>query len=178
MESLVGKGTRYIGLANFSPKQLKQVLDVATIKPKVVQVELHPYLPQEEYLKFIQGQGISAIGYAPLGNTNPVYGRMRDRETQLLSHQSITTIAQVKGCTPAQVVLAWNMDRDVVVIPKAGKIEHQKENLEAFEKCKLDDEDVKKIGEISKKRTLRLNGDLCNPAPLNNACWETLASPA
>jgi alcohol dehydrogenase (NADP+) len=177
MEKLVGKGTRFIGLANFSPKQLQQVLDIATIKPKVVQVELHPYLPQEEYLKSIQSKGITAIGYAPLGNTNPVYTRMRDGATQILSHSTITSIAQAKGCAPAQVVLAWNMRRDVVVIPKAGKTAHQKENLAAYEKCQLDDEDVKKINEISKKQTLRMNGDLCNPYPLNNACWETLASP-
>jgi alcohol dehydrogenase (NADP+) len=178
MEQLVGKGTRFIGLANFSPKQLDQVLKIATIKPKVVQVELHPYLPQEDYVKSIQSKGITAMGYSPLGNTNPVYTRTRDKATQILSHSSIKSIAQAKGCAPAQVVLAWNMKRDVVVIPKAGQTSHQKENLAAYEKCKLDDEDVKKINKISEKQAFRMNGDLCNPYPLNNLCWETLASPS
>ena len=54
MERLVGRGTRFIGMANFSPKQVDDVLKVATVKPKVLQVELHPYLPQTEFVKSVQ----------------------------------------------------------------------------------------------------------------------------
>ncbi|KAF2672967.1 Aldo/keto reductase [Microthyrium microscopicum] len=141
------KMTRYIGISNFSPAQVKDVLKVATIKPKVMQIELHPYLPQEDFVASLQKQGITVNAYAPLGNTNPAY---KSSATKLLQHSTIRSIASARGCTPAQVVLAWNMKRSVVVIPKAVQIAHQKENI-ATPACaaKLTAEDLEKIAQIS-----------------------------
>jgi len=173
MEQLVGRGTRYIGVSNFSPKQLDDVLKIATIKPKTVQIELHPYLPQTEYVKSIQAKGITVTAYSPLANTNPVYNsKDRNKVEQILAHQTIQTVATARGCTPAQVVLAWNTRRKVVVIPKAAKSAHRVENIAAPEKCKLTDEDDAKINDISKAGQARMNGRVCQS--MQNKCWEGL----
>ena|ERR1700761_8362103 len=173
MEKLVGRGTRFIGLANFSPKQVDDILKVATVKPKVLQIELHPYLPQTEFVKSVQSKGVMVTAYAPLANTNPAYGRYGSRVQQLFSHPTIRAVASARGCTSAQAVLAWNMQRKVVVIPKASKIEHQKENIVTLEKCKLTDEDVAKINGISASTQYRMNGNVCDGA--KKGCWEGLA---
>jgi alcohol dehydrogenase (NADP+) len=90
---------------------------------------------------------------APLGNTNPVYasgyyGKTGTQQTKILAHPTITSIAKERICSPAQVVLAWNMQRKVIVIPKAAQVAHHKENLATLEKCKLTNADAAKIAEI------------------------------
>jgi len=165
MEKLVGKGTRYIGISNFNPAQLDDLLKSTTIKPKAHQFELHPYLPQQDYVEANFKMGIeSVIAYAPLGNTNPVYstgryGTTGKDNTAILSHPVITGIAKERSCTAAQVVLAWNLNRNVVVIPKAAQLGHQKENLATLEKCKLQNVDLEKIRGI--KERVRLNALPC-----------------
>ena len=160
---------RYIGVSNFSPKQLDDVLKIAKIKPKVMQIELHPYLPQQEFVNSLQTQGITVNAYAPLGNTNPAYPN--PRVTKMLEHQTIKQIASARGCTPAQVVLAWNMRRNVVVIPKAVVNEHQKDNYGAQTcKGKLTAEDDAKILAISELRAYRFLASPC--AMLQYKCFE------
>jgi alcohol dehydrogenase (NADP+) len=170
MEQLpASKLARYIGIANFSPKQVDEVLEIAMIKPKVIQIELHPYLPQQEFVTSLQKKGITVNAYAPLGNTNPAYSN--PRATKLLEHQTIKQIASKRSCTPAQVVLAWNMRRNVVVIPKAVLAEHHKENYEArICQDKLTAEDDAKIMEISKPRAYRFFSTPC--ALLQYKCFE------
>jgi alcohol dehydrogenase (NADP+) len=152
MEKLVTqKFTRQIGISNFNPKQVDEVLEIATIRPKVHQIELHPYLQQEDFLASMSMQNITTVAYAPLGNTNPMYtyfwtGRSSPR---VLTNTIINDIAKARGCTAAQVVLAWNMARKVSVIPKAVSIQHQKENYAAVEKCKLESGDLQKIKAVN-----------------------------
>lgn len=172
MEKLIGKGTRYIGVANHSPSQVEDILKIATIKPKTVQIELHPYLPQTEYVESLQKRGFTVTGYSPLGNTNPVYKQYGARAQKILSHPSISEVANARGCTPAQAVLAWNIARGVVVIPKAAQRSHQKENIETVEKCKLTEGDVTKISSISKAGQHRMTGNLCGS--MANGCWKGL----
>jgi alcohol dehydrogenase (NADP+) len=163
------KLTRYIGVSNFSPKQIEEVLQVAKIKPKVMQIELHPYLPQQEFVTSLQKQGITVNAYAPLGNTNPVYSN--PRVTKMLEHQTIKQIASARGCTPAQVVLAWNMRRKVVPIPKAVVNDHHKDNYGAqLCKEKMRAEDDAKIMEISKARPYRFLASPC--AQLQYKCFD------
>jgi alcohol dehydrogenase (NADP+) len=166
MEKLVRpeKGTRFIGISNFNPTQLEDLLKTATIKPKVHQFELHPYLQQADYVKTNFDHGITVTAYAPLGNTNPVYasgyyGRTGKLAPEILSHPTIVEIAKERSCTPAQVVLAWNMNRKIVVIPKASQVAHQKENLATLEKCKLTEADSGKISAL--KTNLRVNALPC-----------------
>jgi alcohol dehydrogenase (NADP+) len=152
MEKLVRptRGTRFIGISNFSPPQVNKILESATIKPKVHQFELHPYLQQSDFVETHFKHGIDVIGYAPLGNTNPIIdlGVSENRGLRvepLLRNKIVTEIAMSRGCTPAQVVLAWNLKRKVAVIPKAARSEHQKENIVTLDKCRITDEDANKI---------------------------------
>jgi alcohol dehydrogenase (NADP+) len=74
MEKLVRpvRGTRFIGISNFSPSQVSEVVGNATIIPKVHQFELHPYLQQTAWVEENFKHDITVTGYAPLSNTNPV----------------------------------------------------------------------------------------------------------
>jgi alcohol dehydrogenase (NADP+) len=169
METLVPKKlTRFIGIANFSPKQVDEILQVATIKPKVLQIELHPYLQQESFVASTLKKGIAVTAWAPLGNTSPAYANPGNKAPKLLTNPVINQIAKAKGCTPAQVVLAWNMARGVVVIPKAANLQHQKENIAALEKCKLQSEDVTTLKSV--QIPLRMLSMPC--AMLKNACFD------
>jgi len=166
---------RFIGISNFSPSQLEELLAAASIKPAVHQFELHPYLPQSSFLDFHRKQQIPITGYAPLANTSPYYA-MATRENgapPLLTHPVIREVAAARKCAPAQVVLAWNMKRGVAVIPKAVQGAHIKENSKASE-CQLTDEDSTKIDGISSKNLGRFNNP-CKRFRLQ--CYEGLEVP-
>jgi len=93
---------------------------------------------------------ITVTGYAPLGNTNPIHNlgvSERNGKTagRILQTAIIQQVAKTRGCSPAQVVLAWNLKRNVVVIPKASQESHQVENIHTLDKCNLTDEDIAMI---------------------------------
>src|ERR1700748_2842289 len=144
MEKLVRptRGNRFLGISNLRPSQLDELLKIATIKPKANQIELHPYLQQAEYVATHMKHGITLTAYSPLGNTNPVYAEFGAKEARMLNNPVIKEIGNARGCTPAQVALAWNIKRDIVVIPKAANSDHQQEDIAAYDKCKLLDEDM------------------------------------
>jgi alcohol dehydrogenase (NADP+) len=169
MEKLVKPDgqVRFIGISNYSPKQLDALLAVATIKPKVHQFELHPYLQQNDFVKSHHEKNISMMAYAPLGNTSPFYAFANmENPTHppiLTNNPTMRAIGKEIGCSAAQVALAWNLRRGVSVIPKAIGENHQVENIKVLDKCvpKLTDEHVQKIETISKQYIGRMN----------NPCW-------
>jgi hypothetical protein len=91
--------------------------------------------------------GIHIVAYAPLGNTNPEYHfRNWKSAGRLMIHDPVLKkIGQARGCTPAQVALAWDLARNITVIPKAENVIHQVENYEARKKCRLTDADMTAI---------------------------------
>jgi alcohol dehydrogenase (NADP+) len=141
---------RQIGISNFSPTQLENLLASASIKPAIHQFELHPFLPQTTFVKRHAELGIPVTAYAPLGNTSPFYSfaAMENKAPPLLQNSIIKAVAAARGCSAAQVVLAWNLKRGVAVIPKAAKEQHIKENIRVPE-CLLTDEDSSKIDSIT-----------------------------
>ncbi len=99
LESLVDDGhCRAIGLSDITLEKLREIVAVARIKPAIVQVESHPYLPEWELLDFCREQGIVLLAFAPLGH---------GLSTKIVDDPVITSIAQRVHKTPAQVVLAW-----------------------------------------------------------------------
>lgn len=147
------RGARFIGLSNFGPKHVEEIMALPGIKPQYHELELHPHLQQNDWVKENQKYNITLIGYAPLANTQDKesMGVSVDRTAvpPMLSNEIVQSIAKERGCTPAQVVLAWNLHRDVVVIPKAIREAHQKENIKTLEQCsKFSDEDAKKMEKI------------------------------
>ena len=130
-EDLVDKKlTKSIGLCNVNVMMLVEILAGARIKPSVVQVELHPYLQQEGLVKTCQKFGIQVTAYAPLASPGFPYNDYT--KTKLLEHQTLKDIAEKHGKTTAQIALAWNLQRGVIVIPKSTNNDRINLNLIKF----------------------------------------------
>ena len=128
-----------IGVSNFGEKSLTELAMTSEINPMVNQVESHPYLPQEELLAYCQKNMIALTAYSPLGSGSSV----------MLEDPVIDRIAEKNNATPAQILLAWNMQRGVAVIPKAVEEKHLRENLAALN-VELDAGDMAAIASIGK----------------------------
>jgi aldehyde reductase len=121
MESLVDRGRcRAIGLSDINLDGLLPIYESARIKPAVVQVEAHPYLPQTELLEFCREKGIVFLAGAPLGHG------MRPGP---LEDPVITEIAEQVGKTPAQVLLAWAVQRGTALLTTPRTADRARENF-------------------------------------------------
>jgi aldehyde reductase len=125
MESLVDKGKcRAIGLSDVVLENLQPLYEAARIKPAVVQVESHPYLPQTELLEFCRQKGIVLLAFAPLGHgIRP--GPLED--------PAVLAIARQASLTPAQVLLAWAIQRGTAVLTTAKSLDRARENFNISE---------------------------------------------
>jgi alcohol dehydrogenase (NADP+) len=122
MESLVDGGKcRAIGLSDIRLDKLKAVYEAARIKPAVVQVESHPYLPETELLEFCKEKGVVLLAFAPLGH---------GMKPGLLEDPVITGIAARVGKTPAQVLLAWAVQRGTALLTTPRSAARARENFD------------------------------------------------
>jgi aldehyde reductase len=122
LESLVDHGKcRAIGLSDISLDELKPLYESARIKPAAVQVESHPYLPETELLEFCKAKGIVFLAFAPLGH---------GMKPGLLEDPVISAIAAQVGKTPAQVLLAWAVQRDTAVLTTPKTPARARENFD------------------------------------------------
>jgi diketogulonate reductase-like aldo/keto reductase len=113
LESLVDEGQcKSIGLSDVNLEKLREIVAVARIKPAVVQVESHPYLPEWELLDFCREHGIVLLAFAALGHA---------MDPKLLDDPVITGIAKRVGKTPAQVALAWAVQRGTAFLTTSTK---------------------------------------------------------
>lgn len=146
MGLLLDKGkTRHIGVSNFSPHQMETLLNKTSRRPDVHQMELHPYLQQNDFVKWHEKHGIHVTAYSPLAGTNPTYDP--GKPEPLLNSTTLKKIADKRSCTAAQVALAWGMSRGTSVIPKTSHFNRAKENLHSLE-CVLKKRDLEKIDEL------------------------------
>jgi alcohol dehydrogenase (NADP+) len=121
MENLVDSGKcRAIGLSDVSLKELMPIYESARIKPAVVQVESHPYLPETELLEFCKEKGIVFLAFAPLGH---------GLKPGLLENPVILNIASKVGKTPAQVLLAWALQRGTAILTTPKSPARARENF-------------------------------------------------
>jgi diketogulonate reductase-like aldo/keto reductase len=122
LESLVDEGKcKAIGLSDVSLEQAKEIFEAARIKPAVVHVESHPYLPEWELLDYCRKNGIVLQAFAALGH---------GMEPKLFEHPVITAIAKRVNKTPAQVLLAWAIQRGTALLTTATTSARIKENFE------------------------------------------------
>jgi alcohol dehydrogenase (NADP+) len=122
MERLVDEGRcRSIGLSDITLPKLKEIVAAARIKPAVVQVECHPYLPEWELLNFCQQHGIVLLAFAPLGH---------GMEPRITDDPVIKAIAQRVDKTPAQVALAWAVQRGAAFLTTSTNPAHIQENFD------------------------------------------------
>jgi alcohol dehydrogenase (NADP+) len=133
METLVDHGKcRAIGLSDVGLKELLPIYESARIKPAVVQVESHPYLPETELLDFCKEKGIVFLAFAPLGH---------GMKPGLLEDPVITAIAARVGRTPAQVLLAWAVQRGTALLttPKSAARAQENFNISALPEDAIDE---------------------------------------
>ncbi len=135
----------HIGVSNFSLKKLEMLLSMARIRPAVNQVELHPYLQQLELLTFAQSQNILLTAYSPLGSGDRPAAFQKAEEPKLLADPVINAIATEQGCSAAQVLLAWAIQRGIPTIPKSVNPERLQQNLRAAD-ITLTDAQMAQIG--------------------------------
>ena len=154
MEAAVSAGlTRHIGVSNFSIKKIQDLLPHCKIRPEVNQVELHPFLQQPELVKYCSSQGIHMTAWAPLGSSDRPDFVKAPNAPVLLENPLIQSIAQRRGCTPAQVLLAWHVQRGISTIPKSVNPARLRENLAAAE-IELRQEDIEQIAGLDQNKRL------------------------
>lgn len=137
------KRIRAIGVSNFKPHHLEELMAESSIVPAINQIELHPHFQQAETVAFCKKHGIQVESYSPIGGAGGI----------VLQELILQDIAAKHHKSPAQIVIRWHIQKGFVVIPKATKMPHITENADVFD-FSLDDEDMKKIAglETGKKR--------------------------
>ncbi|XP_054350866.1 aldo-keto reductase family 1 member D1 isoform X1 [Pongo pygmaeus] len=139
-----------LGVSNFNRRQLELILNKPGLKHKPVsnQVECHPYFTQPKLLKFCQQHDIVITAYSPLGTSrNPVWVNVSS--PPLLKDALLNSLGKRYNKTAAQIVLRFNIQRGVVVIPKSFNLERIKENFQIFD-FSLTEEEMKDIEALNK----------------------------
>lgn len=126
MEKYVEMGKiRSIGLSNWYVEELEEFLPQITITPALIQNEIHPYYQENDVIPYIQEKGIVVEGWYPFGG--------RGHTKELFSDETIVEIANNHNVSAAQVILRWNLQKGVVVIPGSSNPDHIKENTEIYD---------------------------------------------
>ena len=142
MEQYVEEGKIHsLGLSNWYVEELTEFLPQVTIKPALVQNEIHPYYQEQDVVPFIQEKGIIVQCWYPLGG--------RGYTADLLGNETIKAIAEAHEVSPAQVILRWDLQRSIVVIPGSSNSDHIRENLDLF--CfELTDDEMEQIRQLDR----------------------------
>lgn len=141
MEEAVQAGkVRSIGLSNFSAAKVQEILDVATIKPAVLQVEINPYWNQHELKATLAEHNIVFEGWYPLGHG----------DANLLEEPVFAELAEKYGKTPAQIIERWHIQEGNVIFPKTLNPQHMADNIDIFDFVLTADE-MARINELPQK---------------------------
>ncbi|WP_303162578.1 aldo/keto reductase [uncultured Sutterella sp.] len=132
---------RTLGLSNWYEKELKDFLPHVSIKPALVQNEIHPYYQEQDVVPFIQKLGITVQAWYPLGG--------RGYTEALLSDPVLNEIGRAHGKSAAQVILRWDLQRGIVVIPGSSNPAHIRENTEIFD-FELSVEEMNRIAKLDR----------------------------
>jgi diketogulonate reductase-like aldo/keto reductase len=112
---------RSIGVSNFTEQHLHAVIEDTGVTPAVNQIELHPYLPQQEMLRVHADLGIQTESWSPLGKRSAPF-----------AEPPVADPAERYGVTPAQVILRWQLQRNSLPLPKSATPQRQRQNLDLF----------------------------------------------
>lgn len=143
LEEYYKKGKfKAIGVSNFTRYQLTELLKEANIKPAINQIEMHPALTQEPVHKFLKENNINMMGYGPF---------MRGKILENPYFKEIEKIGKKYNLTVFQTVIAWGLNRDIIMIPKTVTKSRLKENFQAND-VKISEEDILKINNLNRGR--------------------------
>jgi 2,5-diketo-D-gluconate reductase A len=144
MEDFVRQGkVRSLGVSNFNRHHLEDLLSYAEIRPVINQIEVHPFMTQEENIAYNRELGIQVQAWGPFGQG----------DIDVIGHPLLQSLATKYNKTASQIVLRWIVQRDLITIPRA-KPNHFAENLEVME-FSLSDEDMTAISSLN--QNLRSN---------------------
>ncbi len=142
MEKYVEAGRiRSLGLSNWYIEELTEFLPQVNIMPALVQNEIHPYYQEQDVVPFIQEKGIAVQCWYPLGG--------RGHTAELLGDETITAIAEAHQVSSAQVILRWDLQRGIIVIPGSSNPDHIRENLDLFG-FELTEEEMQQINALDR----------------------------
>jgi len=142
MEKYVEQGKiKSIGLSNYYIEEIDDFLPKVTITPALVQNEIHPYYQERNVVKHIQELGIVVEGWYPLGG--------RGHQKELLTDETLVKIAESHNKSVAQVILRWDYQNKVVVVPGSSNPNHILENISIFD-FELTDEEMKQIENLNR----------------------------
>ncbi len=143
---------RAIGVSNFQPHHLRRLQDETEITPAVNQIEVHPYLVQDDVRAYDAERGIATEAYSPIA------------QGLVLDDPKIVGIAERLERTPAQVTLRWHIQRGDIVFPKSVTRERVEENLDIFD-FELSDHDMAAITGLNRDERTGEDPDTFNPVP-------------
>jgi aldehyde reductase len=153
MEGVLSKGlTKNIGVSNFNSEQITRLLENASVKPVINQIECHPYLTQKKLSDFCKEKGIFITAYSPLGSPDRPWAKPDD--PKLLEDKKLIELGQKYNKTPAQILLRYQLDRGHIVIPKSVNKSRIAQNSEIFD-FKLTSDDIAYIDSFD------CNGRIC-----------------
>ena len=142
MEKAYKEGkVRAIGLSNFTPEQVQEILDICEVKPAVLQTEVHPYSQENELKAFLDKEGIVIQAWYPLGHGDKA----------LIQEPLFTEFGKKYGKSNAQIILRWHIQAGNIVIPGSKNPAHIKDNFNLFDFALTDDE-MAKITALDKQK--------------------------
>lgn len=137
LEKLLDLGkTRAVGVSNYTIRHLTEQLDHFSIIPAVNQVEFSPFLYQKDLLDFCKSHDIVLEGYSPLTKANK------------LNSQTLIEIGKKYGKSPAQILIRWGLQHEVIQIPRSGNKDHIYENADAFD-FQITDDDMRTLDSLN-----------------------------
>lgn len=149
LEKLYKAGlAKSIGLSNFTIPQITELLSYADVKPTINQMEIHPFLPNTELITFCQKHSITPVAYSPLGSQDQVPGTGEKVST----NKELLAIAEEKGASLAQVLIAWGIKRGYAVLPKSSNEGRIKSNVQLVQ---LSEEEFQRVNKVAEGRHTR-----------------------
>ncbi|TVY43543.1 Glycerol 2-dehydrogenase (NADP(+)) [Lachnellula subtilissima] len=149
VEALYNQGlAKSIGLSNWTEKGIASLLAYAKVKPAINQIEIHPFLPQDDLIKYCLSQNIVPVAYSPLGSQDQVPGTGEKVST----NKDLIAIAEKKGVSLAQVLIAWGIKRGYAVVPKSSNPVRIQSNAQLIS---LTDEEFEAVNKVAKGRKSR-----------------------
>lgn len=140
---------KHIGVSNFSSMKLEELMEETEDIPELNQVELHPYLQQDDLLEFCSKNDINLTAYSPLGSGDRIDALKAPNEPSLLENKVIQKIAKKHGASPGQVLIKWSVLRGTAVIPKSTNEDRIIENIQSMG-VNLDEDDLKEIAALDR----------------------------
>ena len=142
MEKAYQEGkVKAIGLSNFTPDQIQEILDVCQVKPAVLQTEVHPYSQEKELKKFLDKEGMVIQAWYPLGHGDKA----------LIQEPLFTELGKKYGKSNAQMILRWHIQDGNIVIPGSKNPDHIKDNFDLFD-FSLTEEEMAKISAMDQQK--------------------------